>query len=202
MKEFPTPDFERGPKVELIEEADIPVGKKLDLALLILDRKEATQLGNFHIPESDTDRKNTFVEFNAEYQSILTLLQQLSLKYKVRQEPKEDDDIIGFSVLVSRDEQKLERFIEADESGDDRTFGLLVGYPESAINAYQTEDAFDWSDELPAKTVASLQEEHIEPFLHFMPSRSHWAEELDFARHNRDLVRDNAPKLYQELSRE
>jgi len=186
--------------IDEIESSIIPTGKKIDLALLLLGKKEATQLGNFKIPASDQERKSIIEEFDEEFQTVIELIDRLRLPFYIKQRPNEADDIIGFSILVSKNEEDLARFVEADTNSDDTTFGLMVGYPKTAVEAYRTKEAFDYETELPEdQSNALAHEEGLKPFLHFMSSREHWLEELAFARNNRDLIKEKAPKLYQEI---
>lgn len=187
--------------LKLIESASLSPGKKLDVALLLLGKKPATQVGNFQVVDglSPKEKENIENEFAKEFEAVLEMLDALSLRHSVKQYPQETDGIFGYSILVASDDDALSKTVNADEQGDDAAFGLLMGYPETAVQAYLSGDSFDYDEELPFEDYESLKEEGLMPFLYFMPSKAHWKEEFEYARGNRDLIREKCPKLYTEL---
>jgi len=201
MNSFETPEKTEQEKLQLIEDAKLGEGKKLDLALLALGEKPAAQLGNYDVIESDEHREQLLNEFSEEVETIRTLLDSLGCAYDLLKELRDRDGIMGYSFLVARDQATLSEVVEADTKGDDKTFGILMGYPKTAIDAYQTENAFDYSLELSKEELQNLESEGVLPFLEFMPSKQHWEEELASARRIRDVVKEKIPRLYEELER-
>ena len=195
---FENKEFQEEEKLRTIEEALIDSGKKLNLALLVLEKKEAAQLGNFDVVESDQHREELDDEFTEESQAIKELLNELGLEYSLK-DVHEDNGIMGFSFLVSRNLENLEKFKKASEEGDDKMFGMLAGYPETAINAYQTEGAFDFHEGLSSEELKKLEEEGLMPFIGFMPSKAHWEDELQEVRRQQQLIKEKMPRLYDEL---
>jgi len=187
-------------RLSLIEDAGLENGKKLDLALLTLGKKSAAQLGNYDIIESDEHKKQLLSEFSEEVETIKTLLDSLGCAYNL-EELKDRDGIMGFSFLVARDQAALLEVAKAEVEKDDKAFGRLMGYPETSIEAYGTENAFDYESALPKRELQKLKDEGMLPFLEFMPSKEHWAEELAWAREMRDLVKEKAPHLYEGLEK-
>ena len=64
MNSFETPEKTEQEKLQLIEDAKLGEGKKLDLALLALGEKPAAQLGNYDVIESDEHREQLLNEFS------------------------------------------------------------------------------------------------------------------------------------------
>jgi len=185
--------------IELIENSNLESGKKLDLMLLLLGKKQGAQLGNFKVIESEQQQKKITQEFTQELLNILNIIKEAGLPYYMAKELSSDKGIIGFSVLVSKNNDILKKFAEADKNDDDKTFGLIVGYPSTAIETYQTDKAFDFREELSSNDLKNLQDEGVLPFLLFKPSQEHWDEELKWARENQQLIKEKSPRLYQEL---
>ncbi|HRH31381.1 MAG TPA: hypothetical protein PK950_01820 [Candidatus Paceibacterota bacterium] len=187
-------------QLEAVENATLESGKKLDLTLLLLDKKEGAQLGKYKIVESEADKEKTLAEFSQELSEIMKVITETGLRYHMAKELSDEEGMVGFSVLLSKTQETLEKFVEADKNDDDKTFGLMVGYPKTAVEAYNTDKAFNFQDELSVEEYKKIENEGLLSFLHFKPSKEHWAEELEFARENQRLVKEKAPLLYQELT--
>jgi len=185
-------------RLEILEQSKLEAGKKLDLALLILKRKQAAQLGNYDVIEPDKHKEQIAQEFQKEFFAIEELLKELGVSYRANP-LHEDRGIYGFSFLVAEKEENLEKVIEAGKSRDDKTFGALMGYPKTAVDAYNTEQAFDYEEELPKDELEQLRQDGVLPFINFMPSREHWKEELNYAKENQKLIKERIPLLYAEL---
>ncbi|MEI6581203.1 MAG: hypothetical protein WCO07_03475 [bacterium] len=186
--------------LESIENSDLKNQSKLELALLLLDKKQGVQLGNFKIVGSEKEKETINKEFSEELQNIIKISNIVGLHHEVIKELSEENGIIGFSVLVSKDKSILNKFVKADKEEDDKTFGLIVGYPATAVETYGTDKAFDLEQELPKDELEKLRSEGVLPFLLFMPSKEHWNDELKWARENQRLIKERTPKLYKELS--
>lgn len=186
-------------RFEAIECADIPPEQKLDLALLLLHRKSAAQLGAYDVIEDEAHLRKLEVEFSQNIASIRSFLNEIGLVGRLSG-PAEDRGVYGFSFLVAPDAATLERVTRADESKDDRAFGLLMGYPETSVTAYSTKDAMGY-EELPEEELARIKKENLKPFLRFTLSRAHWRDELEEARKSQRLLKEKAPRLFQGLIR-
>lgn len=184
--------------IETLQSSSLETIKKYDLAQLLLDRKQATQLGSFDVIESDEHRKQLEREMGEEYRAATELLQKLGLKFQ-GEPPKEDNGIYGFSLTIAKTEENLNKAVEADKAGKDKEYGVLMGYPKTAVEAYQTEEAYDLETELPKDELEKLEEEGVLAFLEFMPSKSHWKEELDFVRETQKEIKEKASELHDEI---
>lgn len=185
--------------IELIENSTLESDSKLELALLLLDRKQGVQLGDFKIIESEEEKVKITQEFAQKLTNILKILDSMGLHHQIVKELSNDNGIVGFSILASKDKSVLGKFVQANNEDDDKTFGLILGFPPTAVDTYGTDEAFDFRQELPPSELERLRAEGIFPFLLFSPSREHWAEELEWARENQRLIKEKAPALYSEL---
>lgn len=185
-------------QIELLQQSNLESGKKLDIALLLLGRKSAAQLGAYDVIESDQHKERLTVEFQREFSAIEGLLKELGLFYRAKP-IREDRGMLGFSFLVADNGENLIKAVDSEKNKDDKTFGLLMGYPETAVSAYRTSEAFNYEEELSKNELERLKNEGVLPFITFMPSRKHWEEELNYTRENQRLIQEKAPLLYNEL---
>src|SRR5258706_15186798 len=89
--------------IELIENSPLRSDSKLELTLLLLDKKQGVQLGDFSIAELEEEKEKVFGAFAKELADILNLLDSLNLKHEIVKELSDDNGLIGFSVLTSKD---------------------------------------------------------------------------------------------------
>lgn len=178
--------------IEKIENALLPVDQKIDLMLLMLDRKSATFLGDLDGVESEEHKQKLIKEFTEEFNTLIVLLKDIDLPYEIIREVENRDDTIGFSIVVTKEVENLTKIERAVRENDDRTMGLLFGYPKTAVETYNTQDAIDLETEFPDE-FAILRKEGMVPFLGFAPSKSHWKEELEWARDNKKSIEQHSP---------
>jgi len=187
--------------IEKIEKSSLGASNKIDLMLLILNRKYATYLGNHDIAESEEHKEKLIKEFTEELNNITTLLNDIGLPYEITAKVEDDNEIIGFSLMVAKERDNLDKIVEADKNEDDKTVGLLLGYPKTAVETYNTPDALDVGTELPEE-YTELRKEGMLPFLGFAPSKSHWKEELEWARNNKKIIEESSPSTLNEAIEE
>lgn len=197
-------ETEEEKEIQTIEQSPLETGKKLDLALLCLERKKAAYVGSHTILETETKKEEILEKFTKELEDVQETLDELGLPYQTTRVPKiEDEAIIGFSVSVGRNKEDLSKFIEAEKQGNDKEMGLLLGYPKTAVEVYNTDKALNFEtffqQELSKEEQEELREEGVLKFLGFQPSREHWREELEQARYDQALIKEKAPRLYEEI---
>jgi len=193
-------------EVKLIEEADLDTGKRLDLVLLALDRKKVAFLGNHEIVEGKKNKEEIIEEFTEELKKIESLLKKLDYPYSIENNIN-DEVISGFSVSISKNNTYLSEFIKADKDKDDKKMGFLLGYPPSAVEAYNSDRAFGKNitfegfikKKLSPQEIDNLRTGKTLEFINFQPSKEHWREELEYVKENQKLVRNNSPNLYEEI---
>ena len=190
-------------KIDKIEDCPLETGKKLDLALLLLDRKKVAYLGNHKIVENDEEKQKFIKEFSQKLKDIKKTCEELGFLYNTEGLKVEDEVIVGFNISISKSGEDLTKFTDAEKKGDDKTMGLMFGYPETAVEAYNSEKSLDFEaflkTELPEKERKQLEEEGVIKFFSFQPSKEHWKEELNKAREDQSLIKEKAPCLYEEI---
>ncbi len=111
----------------------------------------------------------------------------------------EDRGILGFSFLAARDDNSLQRIKEAEEKEDDKTFGLMMGYPETAVDTYNTEGVLNMGKDLSEEEKNYIKDNNLDPFINFMPSKKHWKEEIECVKQNQALIREKSPELFRQI---
>ena len=178
--------------VEKIEKAPLSSDFKIDLLLLVFDRKKATFLGDICGVESEEQKQKLIKEFSEELNILTNLLDELSLSYKIIRDVEGRNDTIGFSVVVAKEIENLNKIEEAVKNDNNMDMGMMFGYPRTAVEAYGTQDALDLETDLPEE-YADLRKEGMLPFLKFAPSKLHWKEELKWARDNKKIIEEKSP---------
>lgn len=178
--------------IEKIEKAPLSSDFKIDLLLLVFDRKKATFLGDICGVESEEQKQKLIKEFSEELNILTNLLDELSLSYKIIRDVEGRNDTIGFSVVVAKEIENLNKIEEAVKNDNNMDMGMMFGYPRTAVEAYGTQDALDLETDLPEE-YADLRKEGMLPFLKFAPSKLHWKEELKWARDNKKIIEEKSP---------
>jgi hypothetical protein len=178
--------------VEKIEKAPLSSDFKIDLLLLVFDRKKATFLGDICGVESEEQKQKLIKEFNEELNILTNLLDELNLPYKIIRDVEDRNDTIGFSVVVAKEIENLNKIEEAVKNNNNMDMGIMFGYPRTAVEAYGTQDVLDLETDLPEE-YADLRKEGMLPFLKFAPSKLHWKEELKWARDNKKIIEEKSP---------
>ena len=178
--------------IEKIEKAPLSSDFKIDLLLLVFDRKKATFLGDICGVESEEQKQKLIKEFNEELNILTNLLDELNLPYKIIRDVEDRNDTIGFSVVVAKEIENLNKIEEAVKNDNNMDMGIMFGYPGTAVEAYGTQDVLDLETDLPEE-YADLRKEGMLPFLKFAPSKLHWKEELKWARDNKKIIEEKSP---------
>jgi hypothetical protein len=178
--------------IEKIEKAPLSSDFKIDLLLLVFDRKKATFLGDICGVESEEQKQKLIKEFNEELNILTNLLDELNLPYKIIRDVEDRNDTIGFSVVVAKEIENLNKIEEAVKNNNNMDMGIMFGYPRTAVEAYGTQDVLDLETDLPEE-YADLRKEGMLPFLKFAPSKLHWKEELKWARDNKKIIEEKSP---------
>ncbi len=83
----------------------------------------------------------------------------------------------------------------AHNENNDREFGLLVGYPITAVDAFLGNQPRIEHEDLP-KEIQSSEYFH---FLEFVLSKDHWQEEIETVKRQAEIVQKVAPAFYQNI---
>jgi hypothetical protein len=205
--------------IQTIENSSLETDKKFDLALLLLDKKKIAWISDAKEVlkgKDETDSKKLFLKEIEELKNISVQLGFCIKDTNIHEMYQEEDRLwIRYDAYLGKDEKDVNEFIdsvktkiseEEDPDGfynevknrNNMRIGILLGYPETAAAAYRSDKALNWA-EISEDEKNKLQKEGVLKFLEFHPSQAHWQEELDFARENQKIIREKAPKLYQEI---
>ena len=136
-------------------------------------------------------------------EKIKEIFEKLNFPYSITHTIKPKDEFFGFEIVSAKTKDNLDKFLKANKERDEKTMGLLLGYPKTAVEAYDSREVLDFekffASELPKEKQRKLEEEGVLRFLSFRPSRKHWQEELEEVRKLQALIRQKAPSLYQEI---
>lgn len=99
-------------------------------------------------------------------------------------------------IFVARDKSVAAELGEAVAVMDHRRIGALLGYPETAVAAFGTDNAASVRN-LPEHT-----KKQCEPYVQFMLSRQHYEEELAVVQEWYDAVVEHSKLIALELKRE
>jgi hypothetical protein len=160
---------------------------KAHVLLVMHDVKPSMHTGFFSDPvEIDLDLPKAHIEDKKKFGDIIT---DLGLSYKLQTKllNKQIDNVsfrYEWAVFcVAKEINVAEALYDARERQDERHEGMLLGYPESAVDAYVNDDMIDTSD-VPKLTenvdLAGMK------FLNHRLSKNNWREEVkylsDYAR--------------------
>lgn len=105
--------------------------------------------------------------------------------------------------FVAREPQIAERLKRAHDEGDERTFGELVGFPPTAVDAYVGSEQGRGGKLLdPVDLPAVVRESESMAFAQYRLSKEHWREEIGTARRWAEEVKRVSPHLYAEIVRD
>jgi hypothetical protein len=188
---------------------------RMILILTYLGEKPVTKIEVSYIEQHPYADLNEII---LERKKLERLLKKLGLKFKIIKRIIVDEngfEEINFEFLISRDKKKIEELEKAINENDERKMGELYGYPKTAVDAYvksrrflkehkkdELESIFDrkkWFDSLSEEERSKLIEEGVLNFQTFTFSKKHWREELDVVRKWQSIIREKAPRLYQEI---
>jgi len=119
----------------LIEDATefMPPEEAFDLLLLLIDEKPGASI-TVHFQRLSNDFKEFIQDFSDEF----------DLHYIIQENSSQEDQAENFSgntVFLARDEQKLE-MLKPLEDVSEKEIGLFLGYPEDAVEAFQSSTGF------------------------------------------------------------
>lgn len=146
---------------------------------------------------------------DSERAKIEEILKRINLSFKVKEYEDLDSEgktVSFFHFFIAKDEKILEELERALSEKDHETLGRLFGFPESAIKAYAGEERserkrFDFRkawQQLSQEEREVLKEEGVLDFVTWIPSEN-WREELEIARKWQRIIKEKAPRLYEEI---
>jgi len=209
-KEGEKPEAIEKKEIELRENSSLNWQYKIDLVLVYLKEKPASWIGcgaRFYKTATEREKQEKLNQLNFRREAVKRLLENLSLpNHSLRYETDEEKTtLLSYDFFVGQDLEKLNRLIEAWESGSKKDIGLALGYPGSAVESFIRGEVFDVFDEgkdlkrLSKKEKEELKKEKVFKFLIFAPSKNNWRQELELVRRYQKAIRERSPKIYDEV---
>jgi hypothetical protein len=174
--------------VRNLEQLDFfPAIDKAHLLLVANGNKPSMHSGFFSEPSiaiqnvlpSDIAKRNLFID----------IVTDLGLMYRVETKlfDYEIDGVLSYStrivLCVAKDMNVVNQLFTAREQGDDKTEGILLGFPDSAVHAYVSNNLLDMASHPIATKLIDADDMKL---LNHRLSKDNWEEEVlylaDYAR--------------------
>ncbi len=185
---------------------------RAEIVLALANEKPATDL-LLHVADIKKNKRETLLG-KREIIKAVRALEELGLsvvlgkKYRVTPlRGRSASTAIFLPVYMGRDPQKakqLSTLSPRSGNNDGYDFGLLNGYPRTAVKAYMDDDArvhgkrlLSWEEIRKLK----LQERGWFGFLTFRLSRKHWRKEKERAKRWMRVIRTLHPALYSKITK-
>lgn len=192
-------------KKEIIKKMELPVEKKMEMVLLLTQKKPTTDLQFCSETwlegqeEKDIDRR--------QIQKLLDDLQLLNLTGRIEldelNEVTERDDEGKetvkqrriMEIFVAKNEEALVKMKKAREEGNHSVIGEMYGFPQSAREAFSDNSRGFFRSQLPVE----LRKEEWYPYITFgVLSRDNWQEEIEIAKGWMEAVKQFDGELHRE----
>jgi hypothetical protein len=190
-------------KKAIIQGMDLPVENKMEIVLILSQKKPATDLQFCSETwlegqeEKDVDReqiKKLLDDFKSLHLHGRIVLDQLNDVVERDDDGKETvKQRRILEMFVAKNEEDVTRMDKAINEGDHDVIGKLFGFPESARVAFNDLSKGLFRSELPAE----IKEEEWYPYITFgVLSKNNWQEELETAKGWMEAVKQFDPELH------
>lgn len=165
-------------KIQTIEKSSLKPDKKLDLMLLLLNKKKIAFIGDakeVFRGKDEIDSRKRFLQEIGELEDMAAQI-GFSIKLNIRDMYQEKDRLlIRYDAYLGWNEEDVDVFInlvktkideEKDPEGfynevknrDNKEIGIMLGYPKTAAETYRTDKALNL-DELPESEKKSCKKQ-------------------------------------------
>ena len=110
----------------------------------------------------------------------------ISAGLKIKEKPAKKNVVARYA--ISLDDDIVDRLMLAEPNKDHEEYGRLMGYPETAIKAFGTDEKIS-NDVLPDEDIV----------FSFTLSKNHKDEEMEVWRKWSRAIKENAPDLFKKL---
>jgi len=162
-------------KIAEIEKLNIGPSQKADIILVVLGMKPATELDLY--------------KYNDKTQIVEQILQQVGLAANLKKMERPQKNLIA-KLAIAQDQDTLEKLMTLDPNKDHAEYGALMGYPDSAVEAFLDKEKL--LDESDYPDMAGI----IFPM---KLSKENWQQEVEQLRKWSQAIQEYAPDLYNEL---
>lgn len=185
-------------KAERVEDLEfLPPKDRAFLYLVAHRQKPACYLYVTVQTDPANDSIDTPLRNNAE--RLTAVLAETGVPFIVKDSTDPDDTDIRFKdFYIGQDEASCKALQDAAELQGrerDEAFGRALGYPETAVAAYNNGRGIRPRANIPPDVRASATYQ----FCPFVPSPNHWREELATVAKQAEFIKENNPRLYEQV---
>jgi hypothetical protein len=163
-------------KIESIEGLSIGPAQKAELVLVLLNFKPATQVDVYN--------------WNDPPEKVEEIFKKTGLCFKEMNINEKDREKIIKKYAVSSDASLAENLQNLDPSKDHAGYGRAMGFPESAIRAFNGLEPLLEEENYPSMDGI---------IFNFKLSKNNWQAEYDLMRSWSEAIRENSPLIYNQL---
>lgn len=155
--------------IKSIESINTGVEQRAQIVLVILGLKPATDLSLF--------------AWNSTPEEVESILRNTNLCYAKRELKRQEKTTAEYA--IAQDEATLQRLLRSAPNKEHEDYGLLMGYPKTAVEAFMRNEVYDGP--VPKDIEDSVFK------LRF--SRDHFTEEFEVVRKWNEAIAQYAPEL-------
>ncbi len=206
-------------KVRIVEGMELDIAPKKNLILMLAGQKPNCEIDVRHVEMPYYNEEKGLYNLNPLfYQSIVNDIQKLGFNYEHGEIRKSEHTRLDKEtreprrvaielrqLFVGDDAKELKDVFYKDpkEKEDHRKYGRLMGFPETAVDAYCNDrsklyeegDTFLLFNNPMDRTLDVLR------FLSFRPTQNHFDDEVKVARRWHDTVKELSPTIYEKVVR-
>ncbi|MDO8667498.1 MAG: hypothetical protein Q7K35_00160 [bacterium] len=160
-------------KVKILEKLNIGSVGQAIIMLVALDLKPATELDLYNNNDNEEVVKDA--------------LTKVGLKF-ANKDVKGRKNVVA-RLAIARDRETLDRLLEVSGKKDHEAYGRLMGYPETAVQAFIAKDLLTHEEQPP---------EMADNIFPMKLSKEHWREELENLRIWNEAIKKYAPDTYRQ----
>lgn len=162
-------------KVKRLEQLNIGPAQKAFIILVLLGLKPATELDLY--------------EWNDKKEDIKKVMQEVGLEIKEKEIPSDRKNLKA-KLAIAKDKTITERLLTIDSRKDHKEYGALMGYPESAVQAFINKEQLLSKDDYP-------KDEEV--IFNMGLSKNNWQEEFAILKKWSETIKKYNPDLYDQL---
>ena len=178
---------EKQEKIQLLEKLNIGSAQKAEIILIFLGLKPAADLTLFKNYDSEEIVKAALAKVGLEFADKEARDKAGSVITDRDHQRKKCLAVIS----VARDQKTLKELLELYPNKDHEAYGRLMGYPETAVQAFTNKELLDSQTE--RELIGADGNIFTVKF-----SKDHWQEELELIKTWNQAIKKYAPDTYRE----
>jgi len=168
--------LEQRDNISVLSSLDIGKIPVAEIVLVYLGLKPSTEVSIY--------------EWNEDINNIFIKLEKMGLVVFKKEIKKEKGRLIG-DLVVAKDENTAKELMGCNADSEHSEYGKLMGFPQTAIDAFGNEDLLLEEDEYPPEVDKLI--------FNFKLSKKGYKEEVELMQRWTEVIKAVSPELYQEL---